>query len=174
MVLPEKEAITPWLAQSGWLPYLEGRPLQTLVELRDDPNIIQNDPTVASVWQTEKSSHYNAILRMIGASFDRIMARALNTLDISHEPIRQIFHSTIPGTPYKRALDRLQPRTETRYIQIWRQFLYWTFRAAPFPANRRFPDLGVPLDRLQEGLLHRIWTTLERFLREPDAIGFAQ
>ncbi|GES66028.1 hypothetical protein ATEIFO6365_0012042100 [Aspergillus terreus] len=42
------------------------------------------------------------------------MARALDTLDITHEPIRQIFYSTIAGTPYKRALNRLQPRTETR------------------------------------------------------------
>ncbi|GFF20667.1 telomere-associated recQ-like helicase [Aspergillus terreus] len=49
------------------------------------------------------SGHYTAILRIIGASFDRVMARALDTLDITHEPIRQIFHSTIAGTPYKRA-----------------------------------------------------------------------
>ena len=174
MVLPGKEATTPWLAQTGWLPYLEGRPLQTLVELRGDPNTIQNDPTIARVWQGPLSGHYTAILRIIGASFDRVMARALDTLDITHEPIRQIFHSTIAGTPYKRALDRLQPRTETRYIQIWRHFLYWTFRAAPFPAERRLADLGVPLDRRQEELLQRIWTTLDRFLRQPDAMDFAQ
>lgn len=65
------------------------------------------------------------------------MARALDTLDITHEPIRQIFYSMIPGTPYKRPLDRLQPRTETKYIQIWRHFLYWTFRAAPFWADTK-------------------------------------
>ncbi|KAI9035721.1 DEAD/DEAH box helicase-domain-containing protein [Aspergillus affinis] len=174
MIPPRKEAITPWLAQTGWLRYLEGRPLQTLVELRGHPNTLQQDPTIASVWQTEKSSYYTTVLHMIGASFDRIMARALDTLDITHEPIRQIFHSTIAGKPYKRALDRLQPATEKRYIKIWKHFLYWSFRAAPFPGNRQLQDLGIPLDLCQKEHLHRIWTTLERFLCQPDAVEFTQ
>ncbi|GES63312.1 hypothetical protein ATEIFO6365_0014036000 [Aspergillus terreus] len=49
------------------------------------------------------SGYYTAIFRIIGASFNRVMARALDTLDITHEPIRQIFHSTIAGTPYNRS-----------------------------------------------------------------------
>ncbi|KAI9041145.1 DEAD/DEAH box helicase-domain-containing protein [Aspergillus affinis] len=174
MIPPRKEAITPWLAQTGWLRYLEGRLLQTLVKLRGHPNTLQQDPTIASVWQAEKSSYYTTILHMIGASFDRIMARALDTLDITHESIRQIFHSTIAGKPYKRALDRLQPATEKRYIKIWKHFLYWSFRAAPFSGNRQLQDLGIPLDLCQKEYFHRIWTTLERFLCQPDAVKFTQ
>ncbi|THC87167.1 hypothetical protein EYZ11_013387 [Aspergillus tanneri] len=179
-----EDDVTPWLLQTDWLRFLDGRYLRVLAEASaPDPGRLQSHPGLQSFWPgalwddkelvpDEPAGSIQQmsvnILDLVIASFDRVLNRALDSLASTHPPIRRLFRSSSQTGLSAVELDRQQPKTLQRYRRVWRRYLAWMVRGAPLTDQERTEILGLRLDKYEREHLTRIWDTLQAYLAHPE------
>jgi hypothetical protein len=161
----QQDDTTPWLTFTEWPQYFHQRSLLGLVRAAGMPDTPQVLPALQAQWggggsppatmgALETQHQHNHILTLICQGMDRVLDRARATLERTHTSIREVFGCRMPGQrTRRRPLGRLQPETERRYMQYWKQFLCFLIQAISLSREDWKRLLRVHLDKEQERTL---------------------
>lgn len=107
--------------------------------------------------QVLKSSRVTPLyLKMLNRALDRI-TWCFETLESTHSETLHRVRSPRALAADWRTFKRLQDvRSETRYINFWKQFLHYVFRTAPVGKTQREVKYGIKFSDEQLGLIEEM------------------
>lgn len=103
-------------------------------------------------------------LRVLGSVFDRVVKRAEETLESTPWGIRCWLRSPQRNKRDRRPFGRTQEaQSESRYIGLWKQMLYYCFRTCLRGPEVRERVYGIHFTREQERLIGEIASLLQPY-----------
>lgn len=146
----KKDDTSPWLLHTKWPKKFDGKAIKTISMTR---LLVPPDPRATRTSSCITPSN----LKTLSRAFDQIMARCFETLESTSPETLRWLRSPQAMEADWRTFKRLQEvRSETRYINYWKQFLYYVFRTALMREKQRNREHGIKFTEDQLRLVKEI------------------